>query len=71
MPYYMFYWYSGRDDDERFLARIEADSKTVKKLLDEYRDFDPDGYNNCEFVDFLKKHGIEAEIIEPDEWIYF
>jgi hypothetical protein len=33
LPYYMFYWYSGRDDDERFLARVNADSETVKKLI--------------------------------------
>jgi len=70
MPYYMFYWANGRDD-ERFLARVEADSETVKKLLNEYRESDPEGYNSDDFINFLKKHGIDAEIIEPDEWIYF
>jgi hypothetical protein len=69
MPYYMFYWSAG-DEDERFLARIEADSETVKKLLDEYRKSDPD-YNDFGFIEFLKKHGIDAEIIEPEEWIEF
>jgi hypothetical protein len=69
MPYYVFYWGSG-DEDERFLARIEADSETVKKLLDEYRKSDPD-YDDFDFIEFLKKHGIDAEIIEPEEWICF
>jgi len=53
------------------LARIEADSETVKKLLDEYRSSNPEGYNDCGFIEFLRSHGIEAEIIEPAEWIYF
>jgi len=67
----MFYWYSGRDDDERFLARVNADSETVKKLLNEYRKSDPEGYNSDGFINFLRERGIEAEIIDPDEWIYF
>jgi len=70
MPYYGFYWYDG-GDDEQFIARIDADGETVKKLLDEYRRSDPDGYNNVDFIDFLQNHGISAEIVEPEEWIYF
>lgn len=70
MPYYMFYWNDG-DDDERFMMYIEANSKTVKKLLNEYRSSDPRGYNNFDWLDFLRKKKIKAEIIEPAEWIYF
>ena len=70
MPYYMFYWNDG-GDEERFLMKIEADSKTVKELLDKYRNSDPEGYNDWEFLEFLREHGIDAEIIEPDEWIPF
>jgi len=70
MPYYGFYWCDG-DDDEQFIAKIDADAETVKKLLDEYRRSDPDGYNNVDFIDFLQSHGISAEIVEPEEWIYF
>jgi len=66
----MFYWENG-GDDQRFLARVEADSETVKKLLDEYRSSDPEGYNSDDFIEFLRAKGINAEIIEPDEWIYF
>ena len=70
MSYYMFYWCSGKDD-ERFLAKIEADVKTVKNLLDEYRSSDPEGYNESDFIDFIRGKGIDAEIIEAIEWIYF
>jgi len=66
----MFYWENG-GDDERFLARIETDADTVEKLLDEYREADPETYNADDFMEFLRSKGIEAEIIEPDEWIYF
>lgn len=65
----MFYW--GRDVDEQFIAKIEADADTVERLLDEYRRFDPEEYNRDGFIEFLKEKGIDAEIIEPDEWIYF
>jgi len=70
MPYYMFYWGSG-DEDERFLMRIEADNEKVKCLLNEYRESDPEEYNDADFEDFLKNKGINAEIISPDEWIHF
>lgn len=68
MPYYVFFW--GRHDDEKFLARIEADADTVEKLLDEYRKADPETYNADDFMEFLKEKGIDAEKLEP-EWIYF
>jgi hypothetical protein len=70
MPHYMFYWYDGREN-ERFLAKIEAKAEVVKRLLEEYRASDPTGYNDYDFIEFLKSKGISAEIIEPDEWIYF
>jgi len=66
VPIYLFYW-----SDGEFIAEIDADPDKVKELLDEYRESDPDGYNNLEFMEFLEERGIKARIIEPDHEIYF
>jgi len=68
---YAFYWDDGnRLGENVFLMKIKADKETVQRLLDEYRDEDK-GYDQFGWLEFLKKHGIEAELIEPEHWIYF
>jgi len=48
---------------------IDADPKTVKKLLHQYRKED-ENYDDLGWLDFLNKKGIKAEIVDPIE-IYF
>jgi len=69
MPIYEFEW--GHHTDERFLMEIEADKKTVQKLLDEYRASDPEGYNNTDWCDFLEQKGIKARGLPPEATFYF
>jgi len=63
MPIYCFYYDDGKME---FLMEIEADLKTVEKLLDEYRETDPEYYNNLDWLTFLHKRGIKARFLEPD-----
>jgi hypothetical protein len=65
------FWYGGGSEEESFLMEIKADRKTIMKLLNEYRKTNPEEYNDLEFLEFLKKKGIKARLIEPDEIIYF
>jgi hypothetical protein len=66
MPTYCFWWDNG---EEQFLMEIDADPKTVKKLLHQYRKED-ENYDDLGWLDFLNKKGIKAEIVDPIE-IYF
>jgi hypothetical protein len=65
------FWYGDGDEEESFLMEIKASKERIMKLLEEYRKTDPEGYNDWEFLEFLKKNGVKARIIEPDEVIYF
>jgi hypothetical protein len=65
------FWYGSGDEEESFLMEIKADKKTIMKLLNKYRKTNPEEYNDLEFLEFLKKNGIKARIIEPEEIIYF
>jgi len=65
-----FWWNSGKDDIILgFPDNLET--KEIERLLDDYRNSDPEGYNIGDFIDFLDKHGIKAEVCEPEEIIYF
>ena len=66
MSYYGFYW-----SDGDFILRIDTDKETVKKLLDEYKKSDSEGYNDFDFVQFLKEKGISVEVVDTEEWFYF
>jgi len=66
MPIYLFY-----DSDITFLMEIEADRETVEKLLNEYREADPEGYNDCEWLEFLEEKGIKARKLDADHSLYF
>jgi len=58
--------------DESLIMRIEGlTKKEIEKLLDEYRESDPEEYNGSGWEEFLRERGIEAEIIKVDEEIYF
>jgi hypothetical protein len=65
------FWYGGGGEEESFLMEIKATKKTVKKLLKKYKETNPEEYNDLEFLEFLKRNGIKARIIEPEEIIYF
>jgi len=67
IPIYWFYW---DDGEEGFLMEIDADVKTVKKLLSEYRRED-EYYDNIGWYAFLSRKGIKARFLEPDHKIYF
>jgi len=70
VKYVKFWWDDGRDFE--ILAFPEdIDMEKIKRLLDEYREQDPEEYNIADFIDYLDKHGIEAEVCEPEEAIYF
>ena len=56
---YDFYWDDGR---EGFLMYIDADSETVKRLLDEYRESDK-WYDNEGVLEFLTSRGVKAELV--------
>jgi hypothetical protein len=60
------FWYS----DGEFLMEIEAKTRIVKKLLNEYRKSNPE-YNDEEWLRFLRKKGIKARFIKPRISIYF
>jgi hypothetical protein len=60
------FWYS----DGEFLMEIEAKTRIVKKLLNEYRKSNPEEYNDEEWLKFLKKKGIKAKFVKPIS-IYF
>ena len=67
-PYiYEFYW----DDEDGFLMEIWAEKEEVKRLLDEYRNSDPEGYNAIDWYHFLRSKGIRCRFIEVDYHIYF
>jgi len=68
MPIYEFYW--GNHEDEKFVAEIEADVKTVEKLLKKYKASDEE-YNDQEWIEFLQEKGIKARILEAEYAIYF
>jgi len=68
MKYVKFYW---EGDDEILAFPEDTDMEEVKRLLDEYRNQDPEGYNIADFIAYLEEKGIEAEVCEPDEAIYF
>jgi len=59
MTLYDFYWDSGR---EGFLAYIDADVETIKRLLEEYRKSD-EWYDNVGFLEFLAGRGVKAELV--------
>jgi len=56
-------------DGEYGIVKVALSKKEFKKLLDEYRESDPD-YDNEGLIEFLKEKGIEAELINPEE-VYF
>jgi len=56
-------------DGEYGIVKVALSKKEFEKLLDEYRESDPD-YDNEGLIEFLKEKGIEAELINPEE-IYF
>jgi|GEM_PF-5949981 len=70
MKYIKFWWDNGKE--YVIVAFPESvENYLIRALIDEYRETDPEGYNIGDFIDFLHKHGIEAEIVEIDECIYF
>jgi len=72
MPIYCFYWSDeGLVEEYRILIEINADKETVKKMLDEYRSSDEEGYIIFEFMEFLEERGVEFREISPDQYIYF
>jgi len=68
MPIYAFYYDGGETE---FWMEIEADKETVEKLLNEYRESDPEEYNDLDWCEFLKSKGIKARFLDPDYYIYF
>ncbi len=68
MPIFEFWWDGG---EETSIMQIEADKKTVEKLLDEYRKSDPENYNIEEWCEFLNEKGIKASFIYPEFSFYF
>ena len=65
---YGFYWDGGEGG---LTLEIGAEPDVVEKLLQEYRESDPEGYNNCDWIDFLREKGIYVRSLEPEKWIYF
>ena len=65
MPIYEFYW-----EDGSFLLEIDADPKTVEKLLDEYKKLDED-YDDLGWIEFLEEKGIKVREIAPEHSFYF
>jgi len=63
---YNFYW-SG----DSFLMDIDADKKTVEKLLERYKASDKLGYNDIGWGEFLDMRGIKARFLKPEEELYF
>jgi hypothetical protein len=66
MAIYRFWYENGE-----FLMEIEAKTRIVKKLLNEYRKSNPEEYNDEEWLKFLRKKGIKAKFIKPKVSIYF
>ena len=60
MKLYDFYYDNGKCG---FVLEINADKETVEKLLGEYRDLDPDGYNDRDFQKFLREKGYGVEYV--------
>jgi len=56
-------------DGEYGIVKVALSKEEFEKLLDEYRESDPD-YDNEGLIEFLKEKGIEAELINPEE-VYF
>lgn len=67
---YEFYW-GTLGDYESFLLKINMPKEKVKELLDEYREQDPDSYNNMDWARFLENKGVLVEGVEPEHQIYF
>lgn len=68
--YVKFWWNDGRDDI--ILAFPDGTyMEKVKKLLDEYRERNPEDYNISDFIEYLEKNDIFVEVCEPEESIYF
>jgi len=63
---YEFCW----EDENLVLMDIDAGKERVKALLDEYRSKN-EYYNIDGWVDFLRKQGITARVIEPDVCLHF
>jgi len=57
--------------DASFLMEIEADREAVERLLNEYRESDPEGYSDYGWLEFLEKRGIKARILDAEHSIYF
>jgi hypothetical protein len=66
---YCFWW--GDDSNDQFIMEIWAREEEVKELLNKYRASDPEGYNNADWMDFLRSRGIRCRMIVPDYYIYF
>lgn len=61
---YKFTW--GSDQDEMFLTEIDEHSpKKVEKLLQEYKESDPE-YNERGWIEFLNKKGIMARHLNEE-----
>jgi len=56
------YWENGRTGC-LVVIKEDIDRETAKKIVEEYKNWDPIMYNTYDAIQFIKKHGYTIELV--------